>query len=104
MFVFAALFVGATVARTSSLRPEDVVIVIFEFDVASDDSISHVHVLRCERFKGHAEVKNVLTDREKQVGVKIVSKQPSAPDPILRGKKGYSALAFDLRVRKYLKL
>jgi len=104
LFVIVVIFVGASTARAGGLRPEDVIIVIFEFDVASDDSISHVHVFSCERFKGHTEIKNALTDREKRDGVRIISRQRSAPEPALRGKKGYSALAFDLRVRKYLKL
>ena len=79
------------------------IIVIFEFDVASDDSIGHVHFFKCELFEKHTDVKNALTDSEKKLGVRIISQQHSAPEPTLRGKKGYSALAFDLRVRKYLK-
>ena len=80
---------------------EDFLIVVFRFEHAPDDSIRNVEVFRCERMPDRREVKGVLTEQEKAVGIQYVSQQRFRRDrgP---GKTRYFALAFDLRVRRFL--
>ena len=81
---------------------EDMIVVIFAFDVHRDGTIHNIRVTRCENTDRN-EVKAALTPEEKAWGTRIVASKHLKPDKDDLGKTRYTYLIFDKRLRKYPK-
>jgi hypothetical protein len=75
--------------------------VIFEYTVGADGSPRNINMIRCEDSTTREEVKDALTEKQKQIGVRIIvqRKRGSGKDA---GKKLYEFLLFDRTRHQYL--
>jgi len=86
---------------TGPPRREDIVDVIYEFDVASDGKPHNLKVSRCERAIDRSDASRLLTAAEKAKGASIIAyhRYRTRPDQI--GKKRYDFLLFDTKSRTF---
>jgi len=104
IIAFSAFFlVTSAVAQPAAgpPRPQDIVDVIYEFDVAPDGTPHNFKVARCERPTDRSDASRALTAAEKAQGTAIIAhhKYPISPNQV--GKKRYDFLLFDTRSRHF---
>jgi hypothetical protein len=82
-------------------RREDIVDVIYEFDVAPNGKPHNFKVSRCERATDRSDASGLLSATEKAKGASIIAfhHYPTRPDQV--GKKRYEFLLFDTRSRRF---
>ena len=95
--------VHSTVAQGPAGPPrrENIVDVIYEFDVAPDGTPHNFKVSRCERAIDRSDASRSLTEAEKAQGAAIIAhhKYRTRPDQV--GKKRFDFLLFDTRSRHF---
>jgi hypothetical protein len=82
-------------------RKQDIVNVIYEFDVASDGKPQHIKVSRCERAIDRSDGSSLLpaADRAKGASIIAVHHYRTRPDQV--GRKRYDFLLFDTRSKRF---
>ena len=80
---------------------EDIVNVIYEFDLTADGKAHHIKVSKCEWQKDRSDASTVLTEKEKALGASIIAAHPYHPRPDQIGKKRYDFLLFDTKSRQF---
>jgi hypothetical protein len=95
LFVVTVLILSASV-----LLAAPYLTVLFEFTVGPDGSRQNLHIVRVEVPATHQEVKNALTEKERQVGISLIAqRKPLSPKDA--GRKLYNIELFDTATRRY---
>ena len=82
-------------------RREDIVDVIYEFDVAPDGKPHNFKVSRCERAIDRSDASGLLSAAEKTKGASIIAFHHYRTRPDQVGQKRYEFLLFDTRSRRF---
>lgn len=90
-------------AQSSSVLPrrEDIVDVIYEFDVASDGKPQNIKVSRCERAIDRSNASALLTAADRAKGASIIALHHYRIRQDQVGKKRYDFLLFDTRSKRF---
>ena len=96
-------FVLNAFAQSSSVLPrrEDIVDVIYEFDVPPDGKPQHLKVSRCERAIDRSDASDLLTAADRAKGASIIAVHHYRTRPDQVGKKRYDFLLFDTRSKRF---
>ena len=108
------VFVVLSIVSVRSAYPasaDDLVVAMYEFVHAPDDRPVDVKFVGSVRYTPVSRVpyrfryrpSDTLTLSEQAAGAKVISKRRYSSDPATRGKKRYDGIAFDVRLRKFVK-
>jgi hypothetical protein len=82
-------------------KKEDIVCLVYEFDLTPDGKAHHVKVSQVFWQKDHRDASSVLTDAEKARGATSITSHPYHPRPDHIGKKRYDFVLFDTKSRQF---
>ncbi len=103
-----------SIASLRSVYPasaDDLVVATYEFMHAANDRPLDVRFVASVRYtpvsrgpyRYHYRPSDMLTLSEQAEGAKIISRRRYSSDAATRGKKRYDGIAFDVRLRKFVK-
>ena len=102
LVVFATIFpLLLRAADVANQAMDNYVIVVFAFDVSRDGHIGNIRVVSYTNPSDERKLKGMLSRKEQEMGVRIISSKKLKIHAEDYGKTRYHPLIFDKRTREY---